>query len=85
MYHQRKKPAKLAWTAAYRRAHKKDTSEAQTRRKRSKGNTRATRIFTSMGADVIKASRTKTGEEKKAGREAAIREIKARSKAKGKK
>ena len=80
MFQQRKKPAKLAWTAAYRRAHKKDTNETTQRRKRVKTTSRATRTFTSMGADVIKATRSKTVDQKKAGRDAAVREIKARAK-----
>ena len=57
LFHQKKKPAKLAWTAMYRRAHRKDQTELTTRRKRVKTNARATRTFTSMGGDVIKAHR----------------------------
>ena len=33
LYNQRKKPAKIAWTVAYRKAHKKDQVRKQSRKK----------------------------------------------------
>lgn len=57
LYHQKKRPAKLAWTAAYRRQHKKDQAETTTRRKRTKTTARATRTFTSMSGEAVRNAR----------------------------
>jgi len=57
LFHQKKKPAKIAWTAAYRRAHKKDQAEVNTRRKRVKVSAARARTFTSMTAETVRAQR----------------------------
>jgi len=80
LFNQRKRPAKLAWTSTYRKQHRKDVDIAVARKKR-RGNARnLNRSVAGVSLEVIKAKRQEKPEARKAGRDAALREIKERSK-----
>ena len=80
LFNQRKRPAKLAWTSTYRKQHRKDVDIAVARKKR-RGNARnLNRSVAGVSLEVIKATRQEKPEARKAGRDAALREIKERSK-----
>ncbi|PNW78816.1 hypothetical protein CHLRE_09g391097v5 [Chlamydomonas reinhardtii] len=79
-YHNRLRPAKLAWTVTYRKQHKKDQiSEVQKKKRRTaaKSNNRSI-VGTSL--EVIQKKRAEKPEVRQASREAAIREVKERAK-----
>ncbi|KAG2453190.1 hypothetical protein HYH02_002514 [Chlamydomonas schloesseri] len=79
-YHNRLRPAKLAWTVIYRKQHKKDQiSEVQKKKRRTaaKSNNRSI-VGTSL--EVIQKKRAEKPEVRQASREAAIREVKERMK-----
>ncbi|EOD37636.1 hypothetical protein EMIHUDRAFT_58086, partial [Emiliania huxleyi CCMP1516] len=79
---QRLNPRKIAWTQLYRRMHKKGTMEERVGR-RGGANARTTnKAVVGMTLDVIKAKRSQKPEVRAAAREAALREIKERNKAK---
>ena len=72
LFHQRKRPGKIAWTAMYRRAHKKDLGSTVTRRKRRNVNKNVPRAIAGASLEVIKAKRNEKPEERQAAREKAI-------------
>ena len=80
--HQKFNPRKIAWTLLYRRMHKKGTLEdtqKKTKRKVSKG---APKAVVGASLELIKQKRNQKPEVRAAAREAALREIKERAKAK---
>ena len=81
LFNQRKKPSKIAWTFSYRKAHKKDQSSLQTKRKRRtvKANP-ATRNIGAVSLEVIQKKRSEKPEVRQAARDAAMREVKERAK-----
>ena len=81
-FHQKFNPRKIAWTLLYRRMHKKGTLEdtqKKTKRKVSKG---APKAVVGASLELIKQKRNQKPEVRAAAREAALREIKERAKAK---
>mmetsp|Transcript_23737 Transcript_23737/g.80868 ORF Transcript_23737/g.80868 Transcript_23737/m.80868 type:complete len:153 (+) Transcript_23737:245-703(+) len=79
LYNQRKKPAKLAWTFAWRKAHKKDQSQEVSKRRKKKSANSVTRSIASASLEVIKQKRSEKTHERAAARDAALREIKERT------
>ena len=80
MFNQRKRPAKLAWTVLYRKQHRKD-QEQQVARKKRRGTLKvATRAVGGATMEVIAKKKSEKPEQRKASREAALREIKDRAK-----
>ncbi|GMH45420.1 hypothetical protein BSKO_13377 [Bryopsis sp. KO-2023] len=82
LFHQRLRAQKIAWTASYRKAHKKDvTSEAKRRRRRinQKGIIKS---IANAPLELINKKRNEKPEVRKASREAAVREVKERMKKK---
>ena len=80
LFNQRKRPAKLAWTSTYRKQHRKDIDIAVARKKRRGSNRAANRSVAGVSLEVIKAKKLEKPEARKASRDAALREIKERSK-----
>merc|ERR1712146_400229 len=80
LYNQRLKPSKLAWTFLYRKQHKKDKAEEGTRKKRRVNKASVTRSITGVSLEVIHKKRTEKVEVRQAARDAALREIKERTK-----
>ena len=76
---QRKKPAKLVWTQAWRRLHKKGLAET-TQKKRTRRVAKVARAVVGASLEDIKKKATRTS----AQREAALKEVKARKSAKDK-
>ncbi|EFJ50307.1 component of cytosolic 80S ribosome and 60S large subunit [Volvox carteri f. nagariensis] len=75
-YHNRLRPAKLAWTVTYRKQHKKDqVSEVQKKKRRAVAKS-ANRSIVGASLEVIQKKRTEKPEVRQASREAAIREVK---------
>merc|ERR1712130_637550 len=75
-FHQRKRPAKIAWTVTYRKAQ-----EAQVARKKRRSATRVqTRSITGASLEVLNKRRMEKPTERKASRDAALREVKERMK-----
>ena len=82
---QRKKPAKLVWTQAWRRLHKKGLSETTTKKRTRKLN-KVQRSVVGISLEDIKKKASMKAEVRTAQREAALKELKARKAvAKGKK
>lgn len=52
LYFQRKKAANLAWTSTYRRAHKKDLTGEQAKRKRRNLNSKKPRAVAGVSLEV---------------------------------
>ncbi|GFH48171.1 ribosomal L24e-domain-containing protein [Chaetoceros tenuissimus] len=69
----RKKPAKLVWTQAWRRLHKKGLAET-TQKKRTRRVAKVARAVVGASLEDIKKKATRTS----AQREAALKEVKAR-------
>lgn len=65
LYHQRKKPAKLVWTQAWRRMHKKLNVEAAQKKKARRVVKVATRGYTGLEFSKIKETRRPAGAAKK--------------------
>jgi len=82
LFTQRLNPRKLAWTQLYRRMHKKGTLEEQNRKKARKVNKSATKAVVGASLEAIKLKRNQKPEVRAAAREAALREVKERAKAK---
>ena len=82
LFTQRLNPRKLAWTVLYRRMHKKGTLEDTSKKKARKVNKTAIKAVAGVSLDVIKAKRNQKPEVRAAAREAALREVKERAKAK---
>ena len=79
-YHNRLRPAKLAWTTTYRKQHKKDQVSEVSRKKRRNTNKAAARAIVGTSLEVINKRRAEKPEVRQASREQAIREIKERAK-----
>jgi len=82
---QRKKPAKLVWTQAWRRLHKKDLAETQTKKRTRRAN-KVARAVVGLSLDDIRKKASQKPEFRTAQRDAALKEVKARkasNKAKG--
>jgi|EP00944_MAST-04C_sp_MAST-4C-sp1_P011954 large subunit ribosomal protein L24e len=83
LYDQRKKPAKITWTQAWRRLNKKATDQMRAK-KRTRRVVKIQRAIVGMNLDEIKKKRNQKPEVRKAARDLALQEIKARkSKKKG--
>jgi len=76
---QRKKPAKLVWTQAWRRANKKLKVE-QVNRKKTKKTTRFQRAIVGASLDEIKKVRTQKSSERQASREQKMKDMKEKAK-----
>eukprot|EP00178_Gracilaria_changii_P001174 TRINITY_DN11655_c0_g1_i1.p2 TRINITY_DN11655_c0_g1~~TRINITY_DN11655_c0_g1_i1.p2 ORF type:complete len:154 (-),score=32.25 TRINITY_DN11655_c0_g1_i1:414-875(-) len=74
---QRKKPAKLTWTQAWRRLNKKIKVEEVARR-RTRKTTKLNRAIVGASLEEIKKKRSQKPEVRSAQREAAAKEVKAR-------
>lgn len=61
LYHQRKKPAKLVWTQAWRRMHKKLNVEAQQKRKTRRVVKVTSRGYSGMDATKLKETKRPAG------------------------
>ncbi|XP_020578926.1 60S ribosomal protein L24-like [Phalaenopsis equestris] len=79
-FHNRLKPAKLTWTAVYRKQHKKDILDETVKRKRRTAKKSLSRSIVGATLEVIQKKRTEKPEVRDAAREAALREIKERIK-----
>jgi len=79
-FHNRLKPAKLSWTALFRKQHKKDAHDITVRKKRRATNKPYSRSIVGASLEVIQKKRTEKTEVRAAAREAALREIKERIK-----
>mmetsp|Transcript_51439 Transcript_51439/g.111987 ORF Transcript_51439/g.111987 Transcript_51439/m.111987 type:complete len:148 (-) Transcript_51439:54-497(-) len=80
LFFNKKRPAKLAWTFAYRKAHKKDQVNESSRKKRRNTGKSAIRSIAGVSMEVINKKRTEKPEVRQASRDAALREIKDRAK-----
>lgn len=80
LFSQKKKAAKLAWTAAYRKAHKKDQVGEVARKKRRNLNNKAPRAIVGVSMDIINKKRNERPEVRQANRETALREVRERMK-----
>ena len=74
---QRKKPAKLVWTQAWRRLHKKGLNETTTK-KRSRRVNKVSRAVVGLSLEDMKKRASVKPEVRAASREAALKEVKAR-------
>mmetsp|Transcript_45618 Transcript_45618/g.111792 ORF Transcript_45618/g.111792 Transcript_45618/m.111792 type:complete len:144 (-) Transcript_45618:744-1175(-) len=75
----KRKAAKLDWTQLYRRLNKKGQQEELKSRRTRRTRTVVTKAVEGASLDVIKAKRAQKPEVRKAAREAALKEIKARN------
>merc|ERR1712039_935815 len=78
LYNQRKKPAKLSWTALYRKQHKKDSTQEATKKKRRTGKATLTRSLAGASLEVIQKKRAEKPEVRQAARDSVLREVKER-------
>jgi large subunit ribosomal protein L24e len=76
---QRKKPAKLMWTQAWRRLHKKGLSEANLKKRRTRTN-KVQRAVVGLSLDDIKKKAAQKPEFRSAQRDAVLKEVKDRKK-----
>ena len=76
---QRKKPAKLVWTQAWRRLHKKGLSEANLKKRRTR-STKTQRAIVGLSLEDIKKKAAQKPEFRSAQRSAALKEVKDRTK-----
>ncbi|KAK3124840.1 hypothetical protein QOZ80_7BG0594410 [Eleusine coracana subsp. coracana] len=79
-FHNRLKPAKLTWTAMYRKQHKKDIHAEAAKKRRRTTKKPYSRSIVGATLEVIQKKRTEKPEVRDAAREAALREIKERIK-----
>ena len=79
-FHNRLKPAKLTWTAMYRKQHKKDIHDETVKKRRRATKKPHSRSIVGASLEVIQKKRTEKPEVRDAAREAALREIKERIK-----
>jgi len=77
---QRKKAAKLVWTQAWRRLHKKGMTES-TQKKRARRTNKVQRAVVGASLDEIRKRASQKSDFRAAQREAALKEIKARKQA----
>lgn len=80
LYQNRLRPAKLAWTVAYRKAHKKDQVTEASRKKRRNNQKATARAIGAVTLEAINKKRTEKPEVRQASRDAALREVKDRAK-----
>ncbi|GAX76049.1 hypothetical protein CEUSTIGMA_g3492.t1 [Chlamydomonas eustigma] len=80
LFNNRLRPAKLAWTVAYRKQHKKDQVTEVARKKRRNATKATARAIVGVSLEVINKKRTEKPEVRQASRDAALREIKERAK-----
>lgn len=80
---QRKKSAKLVWTQAWRRLHKKGLSETTTK-KRTRRTNKVQRAVVGASIEDIKKKAAQKSEIRSASKEAALKELKDRKAAKKK-
>lgn len=81
-FHHRWNPRKLAWTQMYRKLHKKGTLEETQKKRVRKVQKGASKAVVGASLDVIRAKRNQKPEVRAAAREAQLREIKERNRAK---
>ncbi|KAL9687422.1 hypothetical protein QQ045_031823 [Rhodiola kirilowii] len=79
-FHNRLKPAKLTWTAIYRKQHKKDIAQEAVKKRRRATKKLYSRSIVGATIEVIQKKRSEKPEVRDAAREAALREIKERIK-----
>ncbi|KAG8365365.1 hypothetical protein BUALT_Bualt18G0097100 [Buddleja alternifolia] len=79
-FHNRLRPAKLTWTAVYRKQHKKDAAAEAVKKRRRATKKPYSRSIVGATLEVIQKRRTEKPEVRDAAREAALREIKERIK-----
>ena len=75
----RRKAANLNWTVLYRRLHKKGQAEESSKKRSRAKKVVATKPIEGASVEQIKAKRSQKPEVRKAARDAALREIKARN------
>lgn len=80
LFNQRKRPAKLAWTALYRKQHKKDATSETTKRKKRGNKATLSRAIAGASLEVIQKKRSEKPEVRQAARDSALREVKERMK-----
>ncbi len=61
-FHNKLRPAKLAWTFTYRKAHKKDQTESSIRKKRRAVTKSAARSIAGVSMEVIQKKRAEKPE-----------------------
>ncbi len=76
---QRKKPAKLVWTQAWRRLHKKGITETNLKKRRTR-STKVQRAVVGLSLDDIKKKASQKPDFRSAQRDAALKEVKQRKK-----
>merc|ERR1711957_311610 len=76
---QRKKPAKLVWTQAWRQLHKKGLSEAHLKKRRTRTN-KVQRAVVGLSIEDIKKKAGQKPEFRTAQRNAALKDVKDRTK-----
>mmetsp|Transcript_3500 Transcript_3500/g.10213 ORF Transcript_3500/g.10213 Transcript_3500/m.10213 type:complete len:156 (+) Transcript_3500:69-536(+) len=74
---QRKKAAKLVWTQAWRRLHKKGITETASK-KRTRRTNKVQRAVVGISLDDIKKKASEKASVRSAARDAALKEVKAR-------
>ncbi|CAN6807615.1 unnamed protein product [Brassica oleracea var. botrytis] len=79
-FHNKLKPSKLAWTAMYRKQHKKDAAQEAVKRRRRATKKPYSRSIVGATLEVIQKKRAEKPEVRDAAREAALRDIKERIK-----
>ncbi|MQL95396.1 hypothetical protein Taro_028064 [Colocasia esculenta] len=79
-FHNRLRPAKLTWTAMYRKQHKKDIHAEAVKKRRRTTKKPYSRSIVGATLEVIQKKRAEKAEVRDAAREAALREIKERIK-----
>jgi large subunit ribosomal protein L24e len=77
LFNQRKKPAKLTWTQAWRRLNKKATGQMRSK-KRTRRVVKVQRAIVGMNLDEIKKKRNQPKDIRDAARKLALKEIKER-------
>ena len=82
LFTQRLNPRKISWTQLYRRMHKKGTLEDTQKKSKRKVSKGAPKAVVGASLELIKQKRNQKPEVRAAAREAALREIKERAKAK---
>jgi len=73
LFNNKLKASKLAWTALYRKAHKKDQSTESARRKRRSTKVTATRSIVGVSLELLQKRRNEKADVRVAARENALR------------
>ena len=79
LFGQRKKPARIAWTTAYRKEHKKDQSTVVKQKKRKINKNASKRSYVGASLEVLTKRRQEKPDVRAAARAQALREIKERN------